>query len=305
MSKIAWDVVGERRYETGVDHGVLYRQTGGIYDKGYAWNGLTNVTESPSGAEATPQYADNIKYLNLVSAEEHNATVEAFTYPREFAACDGSGVASGGLTVGQQGRETFGMSYRTKVGTDLDADAGFKLHLIWGALAAPSEKAFTTVNDSPEALGFSWELSTTPVAVDGVVDENGKEFKPTASLTIDSTDPEINLDALEALELILYGDDATEPRLPTPGEVISLFQDSTITEVSPQTPTFVAATGVITIPTQAGVVFRRGDTNAVVAQGSTVTIAQPGGTLVIKAAPANGYKFPAGTDDDNSFKRTA
>jgi hypothetical protein len=169
MARLVWDTVGERFYETGVDRGVLYLPTAGAYDTGVAWNGLTTVTESPSGAEATPQYADNIKYLNLVSAEEFGGTIEAFTYPDEFAQCDGSAEPVPGLRVGQQSRKTFGLSYRTKVGNDTDgSDHGYKLHLVYGCLAAPSEKAYATVNDSPEAIALSWEFTTTAVDVPAV-----------------------------------------------------------------------------------------------------------------------------------------
>lgn len=214
MAKLIWDAVGERLYETGVDHGVLYRRDAtGAYESGYAWNGLVSVTESPSGAEANPQYADNIKYLNLVSAEEFSGTIEAFTYPKEFEACDGTAEIAPGVTIGQQRRETFGLSYRTLVGNDvLGTDYGYKLHLVYGALAAPTEKARTTVNDSPEALTLSWEFSTTPAEVPG--------FKPTAHIAIDSATS--TLSKMAELEAILYG--ATEdPRLPTPAELITMF----------------------------------------------------------------------------------
>jgi len=212
---LVWDQVGERLYETGVDHGVLYiPDATGDYNTGFAWNGLTTVTESPSGAEATPIYADNIKYLNLISAEEFGATIEAFTYPEEFAQCDGSAVPQPGISVGQQARSTFGLSYRTRVGNDLEgADLGYKLHLVYGAVAAPTEKAYATINDSPEAITFSWEISTTPVAVTGL--------KPTSVITIDST--VVDPTELAALEAILYGAVATEPSLPLPDEVIALF----------------------------------------------------------------------------------
>lgn len=214
--KLLWDKIGERLYETGVRMGVLYPQNPltGLYPLGVAWNGLTAVTESPSGAEANPIYADDIKYLNLISAEEFGATIEAYTYPDEFAACDGSGTLSSGVTIGQQKRQAFGLCYRTALGNDLDGeDHGYKLHLIYGAIAAPSEKAYATINDSPEAITFSWEVSTTPVAVPG--------FKPTASLTIDST--KVDAAALTALEDILYGTDVADPRLPLPDEVAALF----------------------------------------------------------------------------------
>ena len=210
-----WDQVGERLYETGVDHGVLYLPDAtGVYNTGFAWNGLTTVTESPSGAEASPQYADNIKYLNLISAEEFGGTIEAFTYPDEFAECDGSAVPVDGVILGQQGRKQFGLSYRTQVGNDLEGtDHGYKLHLLYGCQAAPSEKAYGTINDSPEALAFSWEITTTPVPTTG--------YKPTSLIVIDSTvvDPA----DLTALETILYGAAAVEPELPTPDEVIALF----------------------------------------------------------------------------------
>lgn len=213
MSKLVWDKTGERFYETGVNKGVLYPQdASGEYPKGVVWNGLTAVTESPSGAEATPLYADNIKYLNLVSAEEFGATVEAYTYPDEFAECNGEAALAKGVTVGQQTRKTFGMSYQTKVGNDINGDLGYKIHIIYGALAAPSEKAYATVNDSPEAITFSWEISTTPVEVTG--------FKPTASITVDST--KVDADKLAALEAILYGSESEEARLPLPSEIVTL-----------------------------------------------------------------------------------
>lgn len=216
MSKLVWDKTGERYYETGVKNGVLYPQgEGGVYNKGVAWNGLTAVTESPSGAEATALYADDIKYLNLMSAEEFGATVEAYTYPDEFAECDGSAALVPGVSIGQQTRKAFGLCYRTVLGNDVkNNDYGYKLHMIYGALAAPSEKSYASINDSPEAITFSWELTTTPVAVAG--------FKPTASLTIDST--KVDADKLAALEAILYGSESEEPRLPLPDEIAELMK---------------------------------------------------------------------------------
>jgi hypothetical protein len=215
MAPLTWDQIGDKLYETGVDHGVLYLpDPAGIYNKGYAWNGLTTVTESPSGAAATPQYADNIKYLNLVSAEEFGGTIEAFTYPDEFAECDGTSVPEPGVTVGQQSRKTFGLSYRTKVGNDIDGeDFGYKLHLVYGALAAPSDKAYATINDSPAAISFSWAITTTPVPV--------TDLKPTSLIVVDSTvvDPA----KLKSLEDLLYGVAAIEAALPTPDAVITLF----------------------------------------------------------------------------------
>lgn len=218
MSKLVWDTTGERYYETGVNQGVLYPQeTGGTYPTGVAWNGLTAVTESPSGAEPTPLYADNIKYLNLMSAEEFGATIEAYTYPDEFAQCDGSAEIATGVMIGQQNRKVFGLSYKTALGNDIDGnDYGYKLHLIYGALAAPSDKGYSTINDSPEAITFSWEVTTTPVSVTG--------FKPTASITIDST--KADKTKLTALEAILYGSEESEARLPLPDEVATLMETS-------------------------------------------------------------------------------
>lgn len=215
MSKLIWDQTGERFYETGVNQGVLYPQgANGAYPEGVAWNGLTAVTESPSGAEATPLYADNIKYLNLMSAEEFGATIEAYTYPDDFAQCDGSAEIADGVMIGQQSRKTFGLSYKTTLGNDVEGnDHGYKLHIIYGALAAPSEKGYATINDSPEAITFSWAITTTPVSVTG--------FKPTASIVIDST--KVDKTKLAALEAILYGGEATEARLPLPDEVATLM----------------------------------------------------------------------------------
>lgn len=225
MSKIVWDKTGERLYETGVDHGVLYpvNETG-AYGAGVAWNGLTQVNETPSGAEPTALYADNIKYLNLMSAEEFGATIEAYTYPDEFAVCDGSAEPTKGVIIGQQPRKLFGLAYRTKIGNDVKGeDFGYKLHLIYNALAQPSEKGYQTINDSPEAITFSWEVSTTPVEVEG--------FKPTATLIIDST--KVDHDKLAALEAILYGDENTDPRLPLPAEVISKLSGASSDHTDP------------------------------------------------------------------------
>ena len=232
--KLVWDKTGERFYETGVRHGVLYVQNAtGNYPKGVVWNGLTNVTESPSGAEANAQYADDIKYLNLMSAEEFGATVEAFTYPEEWAECDGSAIVAPGVTIGQQARKSFGMSYRTQIGNDVNDELGYKLHLIYGAKASPSEKAYQTINDSPEAINFSWELTTTPVNVE----VEGKNYKPTAILTIDST--KTDAAKLAALEDVLYGTDETDARLPLPAEVIALIGEE---DVAPVEPTYSVVT---------------------------------------------------------------
>lgn len=215
MAKIEWDLTGDRLYETGVKNGVLYVQNNGTYAAGVPWNGLTAVTESPSGAEATPLYADNIKYLNLMSAEEFGCTVEAYTYPDEFAQCDGSAALVEGVHIGQQARKPFGLCYRTELGNDADGiDHGYKLHLIYGCLAAPSEKAYATINDSPEAITFSWEVSTTPVNVAG--------FKPTATVVIDST--KVDAAKLKALEDKLYGTETEEPTLLLPDEIANLMK---------------------------------------------------------------------------------
>ena len=221
MSKLVWDKVGERFYETGVDHGVLYPiQANGTYTKGVAWNGLSAVTESPSGAEPSPIYADNIKYLNMMSAEDFGGTIEAYTSPDEFAECDGSIEVAPGTFAGQQSRKVFGLSYRTIIGNDVDSnDHGYKLHLVYGCLASVSEKAYSSINDSPEAIAMSWDFSTTPVEITKPVD--GKKLKPTAILTLDST--KVESQKMEELEKILYGDEETEPRLPLPDEVITLL----------------------------------------------------------------------------------
>ena len=219
--KIVWDKSGDRNYETGVDHAVLFpMDANGAYPTGVAWNGITTVTEKPSGATANPLYADNIKYLNLVSTEEFGATIEAYTYPDEFSACDGSAEPTPGLILHQQSRKQFGLSYRTIMGNDVDGqDHGYKLHFVYGALAAPSEKAYATINDTPAAIAFSWEVTTTPVEVTG--------HKPTASLTIDST--KVDPTKLAALEVILYGvsgTPGTAARLPLPAEIITLITPS-------------------------------------------------------------------------------
>lgn len=292
--QLTWDEAGSRLYETGVEKGVLYPVNNGIYDQGFAWSGLTAVTESPSGAEPTPQYADNIKYLNLLSVEEFGGTIEAFTYPPEFSECDGTIAPEPGLNISQQPRKAFGLAYTTKVGNDVEAVSyGYKLHLVYGCLATPSERAYATINDQPEAIVFSWEFSTTPVAVPG--------YNPTSLITIDSTivDP----DGLANLEEILYGTVSLDPRLPLPDEVGSLIAlGSAITTVTVVDPSFVAATGVITIPTVTGVRYRRADTNAIVT--GTVTIGTPGAHLTITAEAAPNYILSANSNDDWTFTRT-
>jgi hypothetical protein len=277
LSVLTWDDTGKRFFETGVDHGVLFiPDVNGVYDNGYAWNGLVSVTESPSGAESTPQYADNIKYLNLVSAEQFGATLEAFTYPDEFGQCDGTETPEPGVQVGQQGRKTFGLCYRTRVGNDLDGELGYKLHLIYNATAAPSEKAYTTVNDSPEAITFSWEISTTGAP--------GSGYKPLSSLTIDST--KVDAAALATLEEFLYGTVSLDPSLPTPDAVLAIFS-GTITVATPTEPSFNSGTNTITIPSVTGVVYKRTDTGVAVT-GTQVIAAD----RVIRAYPLVGYKFP-------------
>lgn len=217
MAKLVWNEAGKRLYETGVDRGVLYVSDGnGRYQKGVVWNGLVSVNESPSGAEATPLYAGNVKYVELMSNEEFGASIEAYTYPEEFEQCDGSAELADGITIGQQPRKSFGLCYRTKIGNDTAGDEhGYKIHLIYGAKAAPTEKSYTTINDSPEAITFSWEITTTPIEVAG--------HKPTATLTIDST--KITPTALTAIETKLYGDTTGEATLPTPAEILALIEE--------------------------------------------------------------------------------
>lgn len=286
MSRITWDATGERLYETGVDRGVLYpRSSSGEYINGVAWNGLVSVSESPSGAEATPQYADNIKYLNLVSAEEFGGTIEAFTYPAEFGQCDGSVQVSPGISVGQQTRRTFGLSYRTLLGNDVDAtDHGYKLHLVYGALASPSERAYSTVNDTPEAITFSWEFSTTAVEV--------PNLRPSATITIDST--AVDSEALETLEDILYGSALQDPRLPLPAEIISIFE-GTSTLVFATAPTFNPATNTITIPTVTGVEYT---INGSVVSGSVIIDED----TLVRARAIPGYILSQASDDDWAFE---
>ena len=222
MAKLEWDKTGTHYFENGVDHGVLYPQTDGevsgsvVYGDGVAWNGLTSVTQSPEGAEPSAVYADNIKYLSLLSVEEFNATIEAYTYPDEFAACDGSASLGEGVTIDQQARKTFCLSYRTKIGNDVNSDLGYKIHIIYGCLAAPSERAYETVNDSPEAMTLSWEISTTPVVVTG--------FKPTSHLVIDST--KVKPAALKAIEDALYGTESEKAKILMPDEVAALIKNN-------------------------------------------------------------------------------
>src|SRR6266540_673928 len=271
MTQLTWDAVGERLYETGADRGVLYIPTAGAYDLGVAWNGLVSVTESPSGAEATPQYADNIKYLNLISVEEFGGTIEAFTYPDEFAQCDGTATPDPGVSVGQQTRKVFGLCYRSLLGNDTDGtDHGYKLHLVYGALASPSEKAYATVNDSPEAITFSWEFTTTAVPV--------PNLKPSATLVIDST--LVSAGSLAALEDLLYGTVGGDARLPLPAEVLGIFAGAII-EVTTVAPTYSAATDLITIPAVTGVQYYIN--NVLIPTGTFGPITQ---NTVVTARPA-------------------
>lgn len=216
MAKLVWDAEGKKYYETGVDRGVLYKPTTGTaYDSGFAWNGLTGVTETPSGADATDSYADNIKYATIRAAEKFGGTIEAYTYPDEFMECDGSAEPTPGVTIGQQTRKTFGLSYRTMINNDLGQE-DYKLHLVYGATASPSQRSYSTINESPEAMTMSWEFSTTPINVTG--------YKPTALLVVDSR--EVEAENLAELEAVLYGTESDEPKLPTPDEVISMLKVS-------------------------------------------------------------------------------
>jgi hypothetical protein len=293
MTQLTWDNVGERHYETGVDHGVLYQlDETGEYVDGVAWNGLTTVTESPSGAESNKQYADNTVYVNLISAEEFGGTIEAFTYPDEFGQNDGSVEPAAGLAVGQQGRRPFGLVYRTLMGNDTDGqDHGYKLHLIYGAQASPSEKAYATVNDSPEAISFSWDFSTTPITVVG--------HKPTSLLTVDSTTSDE--DALQELEDILFGTVDDEPRMPTPDEVIALFTGGEVEvdlTLAASQPTFVEGTGVITLPAVAGVQWKVGGVNK--APGAQPAL-NAGQSATVRATATPGNNLVG--DDRWTFKR--
>jgi hypothetical protein len=288
MSKLTWDDTGKRLFETGTDRGVLYPQVAGLYPVGVAWNGLTAVTESPSGAEATPVYADNKKYLNLLSAEEFGCTIEAVTYPDEFGPCDGTAAPYPGVTVGQQGRQSFGFAFRTLVGNDVSGtDLGYKIKLVYGGLAQPSEKANATVNDSPETVPFSWEVTTTKVAVPG--------YKDSALLVIDST--KVDATKLAALELVLYGDVAVAPRLPLPAEVFTLI-GTVLTDAIPVMPAYVLGTHTITIPVTTGIDYQ---IDGVTKVAGAVVITKD---TVVKAVPKATYKLKAGVDDDFFYSFT-
>ncbi len=284
MTVLEWDRVAEKVFEAGVDKGVLYLPNAqGEYVEGHAWNGLISVSESPSGAESNKQYANNKVYLNLMSAEEFAATIEAFTYPDKFAECDGSAELAPGVFVSQQRRKSFGLSYRSLVGNDTDGtDYGYKLHLVYDGLAAPTEKTHTTLNESPEAGTFSWEISTTPVNVPG--------HRPSATITIDST--KVDAAKLAELEAILYGTAGVDARLPLPAEIIALFNGAASIEVLATEPSFDSATDTITIPAIAGVDYKVN--NEVVASGPLVITED----TVVTASPQQGYKFPAVSDND-------
>lgn len=283
MTVLEWDKSGERFYENGVDHGVLYLpDEGGVYDTGVAWNGLTTVTEAPTGAESTDTYADNIIYGVLQSIEKWAGTIEAYTYPEEFGPCNGEAVPQPGVAVGQQPRETFGFSYRTKVGNDLNPNLGYKLHLVYGCRVSPSEKAYATLNENPEMTAFSWDVTTIPVPVTG--------YSPTATLTIDST--KVDAAALADLEDFLYGTVGTDPSLPLPDAVLAIFA-GTLTEVTPTAPTYNSSTDIITIPSITGIEYVIG--GAVVPSGAYGPISA---NTFVSARPLAGYKFPDPTDSD-------
>lgn len=276
MNALIWDLEAERYFETGVDHGVLYHIVGGLYTNGEAWNGLTNVTESPSGAESNKQYADNIEYLNLLSAEQFGGTIECFMAPDGFLTYDGVVKTANGMQIGMQKRPTFGFSWRTKKGNAVDEDLGYILHLAYGCKASPAEKSYPTVNDTPEPTTFSWTLSTTPVVVTG--------HKPTAIVKIDSTDPDVDPDNLAALEAILYGTPGNPPRMPLPDEVDAILGTG-VTAVTPLNPTYDSGTDTLTIPNVAGVDYL---INGVVQPAGPQVITED---TIVTAQPESGYTF--------------
>jgi hypothetical protein len=285
MSVLVWDAATQRFYETGVDHGVLYPAVAGLYPLGVAWNGLTTVTESPSGAESTKTYADNILYANLLSKEFWGGTIEAYTYPAEFEPCDGQVAPEPGVSIGQQPRQSFGFAYRTIKGNDTEGNGyAEKLHLVYGCLAAPSEKANTTVNDSPAMVNFSWAVSSTPVVVDG--------YDPTSTITIDSST--VDADSYQALKDLLYGTEGTDPTLPMPNEVLALFA-GTVTEVFPTAPTYDNGTHLVTIPSVTGVVYKiNGVTQTAGTHAQTAD-------FVVHAVPAPAYVFSQPSVDEWFF----
>lgn len=284
MSKLEWDKVGERFYETGVSNGVLYIPSiTGQYTQGYAWNGLTGVTSSPSGAESSKQYADNIAYLNLTSAEDYGATIEAFQSPAAFDQCDGTAVPIPGILVGQQRRKTFGFSWQSLIGNDIEGqDHAYKIHVIYGAQATPSEKAYTTVNESPEAATLSWTVTTTPAPISPAIVLEGRELKPTAYLAFDSR--HFSTAKMQALKDVLYGTASTQPRLPTPYELITLMSTD-VAEVTPTAPTFDDTDNTVSLPATPGVVYT---INGQPVEGDVVLDK----SAVVYAVPALGYRFP-------------
>jgi hypothetical protein len=287
VTTVVWDDTGNKKYETGVDHGVLFplNPETALYDDGFAWNGLTAVNEKPGGAAPNPQFADNIKYLNLLSAETFAGTIQAFTYPDEFGACDGTNAPFSGVTVGQQSRQTFGLCYRTKVGNDVSSELGFKLHLVYGALATPSEKDFATINDSPAAVQFSWDFDCTPVPV--------TNLQPTCLIVVDST--KVDSGALSDLEDLLYGTSGTDPSLPYPDDVIALFS-GTVTDITLTPATFNGAHS-ITIPTQTGVKYY---VDGVEHAAGTITLTT-GQSKVVTARAQTGYVFNTPVVDEWLF----
>lgn len=289
MSKIVWDALGEKFFEMGLSKGVLFPTLSGVYQKGVPWNGLIGVTESPSGAEVTDLWASDGKYASLRSVEIFGATIEAYMSPPEFDACDGSANLVEGVRIGQQSRSPFGFCYRTIIGNDVDSDGvGYLLHIVYGASANPSEKNHQSINDSPETTNLSWELATTPVAV--------TDHKPTATVVIDST--KVNATKLAALEDILYGTAEADSRLPLPDEIKTLMLG---TSVTPDSPTFVAATGILTIPSKAGVVYK---INGVEAVAGAQEALDGGVSVVVTAVPDTGYYIPAGVNTTWTFTST-
>lgn len=290
MTTLAWDQAGQRTYETGVEKGVLYQldiETGQYVD-GVAWNGLTTVTEKPSGADSNKQYADNIMYLNLIAAEIFGCTVEAFTYPTEFEQNDGSTAPTSGVSVGQQTRKPFGLCYKTLKGNDAEGNSyGYKLHMVWNALAAPSEKAYATVNDSPSPINFSWDVTTTPVTVGTIL---SVAYTPTSLITVDSS--KVDSAKLAILEGYLYGTVDDDPTLPSPADIITIMASS-LTSATPTVPTYNSSTDIITIPSVTGVEYYVH--GVLVPSGAYGPITT---NTLVRAKPATGYKFPVPTADE-------
>lgn len=277
MTALVWDSLAERFYETGTDRGVLYVPTNGAYNNGYAWNGLYGVTESPTGAAAQKEYADNIAYLSLLSAEQFGGTIEAFTCPDQFWQFDGVQKTASGMKIGQQKRQGFGFSFRSKKGNAVDEDAGYILHLVYGCLAAPSDKAYKTINDTPAPVTFSWVLTTTPVAVTG--------YRPTSVVKIDTTDPLISPTSLAALELILYGTVGVNPRMPLPDEVNTILT-SGVNLVTPTAPSYNSTTDIVTIPATTGVIYSVNGVDVPAGPFGPITA-----NIVVNARPAPTYSF--------------